>query len=81
MSTVRCKFICQSKREYRGWAGQGHDAPLYDYEFTAVTDGKSEENKMFFAFTPSGRLNVSTVTDGQFQVGKPYYLDLTLADA
>jgi hypothetical protein len=71
--TTRCKFTCISKREYPNWTpGQ---ANLYEYEFSAVTSG-SDENKAFFAATPSGSLKVSTVKDGSFQVGQAYFLDL-----
>jgi hypothetical protein len=76
--TVRCKFVCQSKREYIGWGGE--NKTLYDYQFSAVT-GPSHENKEFWKWTPSGTLNVSTVSDGQFETGKEYYLDITRADA
>lgn len=72
---VRCKFACISKREYRGWRNH---STLFEYEFTAVTGG-SEDNSKFFAATPSGVLKVSTVTDGSFEVGKEYFLDLSLA--
>ena len=71
MSIVRCKFVCNSKREYKSGADT-----CYDYEFTAVYGDKSEENKRFWKWTPAGKLNVSTVFNDQFQPGKEYYLDL-----
>ena len=74
-TTVRCKFTCQSKKQYVGW---GTNKTLYEYEFTAVTTG-SDENKAFFAATPSGSLKVSTVTDDRFIVGAEYYIDLVPA--
>lgn len=82
MRMVRCKFKCTSKREYEGWRrnNEGVAAPLYEYEFTPVSGG-SPENDAFFAATPTGLLKVSTVTDGSFQVGQAYYLDLTAAKA
>ena len=71
--TTRCKFVCQSKREYKHWdRAKGN---LYEYEFSAVTSG-SEENQQFFEATPSGSLKVSTVRDGSFEVGRDYFLDL-----
>lgn len=74
--TVRCKFTCISKREYKHWdRAKGN---LYEYEFSAVTSG-SEENAQFFEATPSGTLKVGTVKDGSFEVGQDYYLDLTPA--
>ena len=73
---TRCKFECVSVRKYKGWGGNPH---LHDAEFQAVTSG-SEENKVFFAATPSGKLNVSTVVPDTFEVGKAYYLDITPAE-
>lgn len=72
--TTRCKFICQSKREYLGWGGNPVPS-FYEYEFSVVTSG-SDENKAFFASTPTGSLKVSVVRDGTFQVGQAYYLDI-----
>lgn len=75
---VRCKFKCKSKREYENWdKAKGN---LYEYKFEPVVSG-SEENKAFFAATPSGSLEVSCVTDGQFLVGAEYYLDLSIVEA
>lgn len=72
--TVRCKFKCISKREYTSMGQK-----LFDYQFGAVMDG-SDENKRFWKWTPTGTLGVSTVTDGQFEVDREYYLDLVPAD-
>ena len=71
--TVRCKFTCTSKREYKHWDRAKPN--LYEYEFSAVTSG-SDENKQFFEATPSGSLKVATVRDGSFEVGQDYCLDL-----
>lgn len=73
---VRCKFECVSVTKRKGWSGH---AVLHDAEFQAVTNG-SEENKAFFAATPSGKLNVATVVPDIFEVGKFYYLDITPID-
>lgn len=70
---IRCKFTCQSKREYLQF-GSG---PAFDYEFSAITNDKTPENKLFWQYTPSGKLHVATVKDGSFQIGKDYYIDLT----
>lgn len=72
--TVRCKFTCVSKREYKQWGTPG---TVYDYEFTAVTNDSSAENKSFWKLTPSGKLNVGVASDGTFTVGADYYLDIT----
>lgn len=43
--------------------------------------GEESENAKFFAATPSGKLEVQSVTTGLFVVGKEYYLDLSPAEA
>ena len=68
----RAKFACLAvtKRKYYGGF-------LFEYEFMAVTDG-SEENKSFFASTPSGSLKLGAVRNDVFIPGESYYLDFTL---
>jgi len=77
---IRAKFKCISERKFEGWKVQGEDKiPFYfDFEFQAVTSG-SEENKRFFAATPSGKINLSTINSGMFEVGREYYIDFTPA--
>ena len=77
IQTVRCKFKCQSVAKRIGW--NAASPFLYEADFSAVMDG-SEENKAFFAATPSGSLKVGTVKVDVFEVGKEYYLDITPAD-
>ena len=73
---TRCKFECVSVTKRKGWGGH----PLvHDAEFLAVTSG-SEENKTFFAATPTGKLNVATVVPDMFEVGKSYFLDISPAE-
>jgi len=72
---VRCKFECVSVTKRKGWSGH---AVLHDAELMAVQSG-SEENKTFFAATPSGSLKVATVVPDVFEVGKFYYLDISEA--
>lgn len=73
--TVRCKFKCNSVTKKTGWNPKEHPF-LYSAEFSAVM-GDSEENKKFFAATPSGNLTVGTVALDVFECGKEYYLDIT----
>lgn len=68
---TRCKFKCTSKTE-RTW---GSPKTVFEYVFSIVY-GDSEENKRFFAATPSGELKIGVVRDGTFEVGKEYYLDI-----
>ena len=73
---VRCKFECTSVKKYKGWGGVEF---MYQYDMQPVT-GTNEENKKFFASTPSGKLEVGAVRDDLFQPGKQYYLDITPAE-
>lgn len=74
--TIRCKMVLNSIARTRGW---GPSSPeLQALAFTAVGDG-SEENKKFFAMTPSGKLEVSTVNAdavASLELGKSYYIDI-----
>lgn len=75
METVRCKFRCVSVTKYvSGW----EDHPVhYNYKFSVVSSG-SEENKKFFAATPSGEITLSALKDDLFDIGQ-YYVDFTPA--
>ena len=51
--------------------------------FTPVYGTGSEENKAFWDATPTGSLQLGVVNQDawkQFELGKDYYLDLTLAE-
>jgi hypothetical protein len=52
---------------------------VYSYEFNVVSSG-SEENKKFFAATPSGSMSFSALRDDLFEIDKEYYSDLSPAD-
>lgn len=67
--SVRAKFKCTENN------GE-------NVELEAVTSG-SEENDSFFKWTPYGKLSMGTVNENaikQFEVGKEYYIDISLAD-
>lgn len=73
---TRCKFVCVSK-EIRG----GGENQQHRFEFTPVSGG-SDENKNFWKWTPSGKLEFSCLNPNiDFEVGKEYYLDLAPAQA
>lgn len=81
--TVQAKFQCTSVKKYANnvWdvEGKGYKSGFtYAYEFQAVT-GTSDENKQFFASTPSGNLTMAAVRDDLFVPGKSYYLNFTEA--
>jgi len=76
MKTVRAKFKCNSITKQLGWGGNKF---LFAAKFNVVT-GDNEENKTFFASTPSGTIEASTILDNHFEVGKEYFVDFTVAD-
>ncbi len=81
---VRAKFYCTSVTK---WMSQAHNpstgkyepCPVFNYKFQAVTSG-SDENKSFFASTPSGSIELSAIRDDLFELNKEYYLDFSLAE-
>lgn len=76
---TRAKVTCVSVRKYQGWGST--PAPIfYEAEFVPVTGG-TEENKSFFASTPSGNIKLSTIREDHFMPGKAYYIDFTEAEA
>jgi len=66
---IRTKFFCHSVTKM-----VSAPAFVYNYKFSAVTSG-SEENKTFWKWTPSGMIELSSIRDDLFEVGKEYYLD------
>lgn len=71
---TRCKFKVRSKSEYESGV---HEIIMYP-----VIQG-SEENKKFFKYTPGGEFKLSVVspeTAQMFEVGKEYYIDISLAE-
>ena len=76
MSNVRAKLTCSRVTKYKsGWG----DYPIhYTFNFQVVSNG-SEENKKFFAATPSGSVELTALNADLFEVGKEYYLDFSEA--
>lgn len=79
---IRCKFTCVSVTKRKGF---GEFAFVYDATLHPVTPHSghepSEENRAFFAATPSGQITVGTVAGDRFVVGQDYYIDFTPATA
>lgn len=73
-TTVRAKFRCTSVTTTLNYQNK----LIYSYKFNAVTDN-NPENKSFFEATPSGSLDLGTVKEDLFEIGKEYYLDFTPA--
>lgn len=81
---TRAKFICSAvtKRVSNTWNPDGTVGPNefeYDADLYPVTGG-SDENKRFFASTPSGSIRIGTVRDELFIPGKAYYVDFSVAE-
>ena len=70
MATVRAKFKCSELT----LTENGHRA-----KFFPVTSG-SPENEQFYKYTPHGSLELGTLKEMPFEVGKSYYLDITPAE-
>lgn len=75
----RAKFMCNAEvtRKYR------EDTPADSrvYEFSAVYDTNTPENKRFTRATPYGKLEIQVNNpDVTFRPGKSYYLDFTEAE-
>lgn len=74
---TRAKFQCTSVTKYKGWGGiELH----YAAKFQAVVGEGAPENKEFFASTPNGAIEITTVGEDHFEVGRDYYVDFTKAE-
>jgi hypothetical protein len=76
---VRAKFLCTQKAVNVSFKGGAEYASI---KFQPVMGG-SDENKLFWTYTPSGNLDMSVVNKeaaDKFEVGKEYYVDFTQAD-
>lgn len=77
---TRCKMRCTEVAKQIGW---GDHPIIYAAKFRVVMpshDGPSDENKKFFAATPSGEITLGTIRDDHFEVGRVYHVDFTPAD-
>jgi hypothetical protein len=72
--SARCKFTCVSKTI----SGVGENQ-TNTFVFTPVLSGAGE-NREFWKWTPSGKLEFACLNPAvNFEIGKDYYLDLSLA--
>ena len=79
MSQVRAKFKVNSITRQPGWNDLKE---IHTIELTPVT-GNSEENKRFYAATPSGSIKLSVVkgeVGKQFDLNDEFYVDFTKAE-
>jgi len=67
---VRCISITQKVKSYNGPAQDF----IYNAEFYPVGNN-SEEDKLFWASTPSGSIKLDLIKPDHFAPGKNYYVD------
>ena len=74
---IRCKVVITEKSEVK-------NSPSNTYQIKAMpVYSDSEENKKFFAATPSGEISLGIVnkeTAEKFEVGGEYYVTFERAD-
>ncbi len=78
MATVRAKFRVDQIIRH-SWA----EREMRTVELSPVSGDGGSENKAFWEATPSGKLSLGCINleaAEQFDLGKEYYLDLTLAE-
>ena len=71
---IRAKFTVNSITRSLHW--QKDKGEIHNVKMQPVSGG-SEEDKSFFASTPSGEISLSTIHPGMFELGKSYYVDFT----
>lgn len=72
--TIRAKFKVQSITRHANWNGPGE---LQSIKLNPVTSG-SDENKVFYAATPAGNIELSVVpkdVGDRFNIGQEFYVD------
>ena len=75
--TTRCKFHCFEVSKVEGWNCKGSWAQIQEKAKLSPVSGGSPENESFFASTPCGSIEVGTVAEGVFVIGKDYFVDFT----
>lgn len=83
MEKIRCKFKCERVgKVYHGIDPDGKPKVLFDAMFTPVySSDPNSENKKFWEWTPTGRLELGTVKESSFEPGKEYYIDIIPAES
>jgi hypothetical protein len=79
--SVRAKFVVTSITRTKGWAANGGE--VQTIRLSPVTSG-SDENKSFFAATPSGQIELGIVNADavkEFDLGAEMYVEFTPANA
>lgn len=78
VNSVRAKFKCTEIVQRSHY--EKENPVLYVAKFVPVMEG-SEENKKFYHYSPSGSLELGTIKEMPFEIGKEYFLDISLAAA
>lgn len=73
---VRAKFTVQQITRRHG---KSENQEVHTVEMWPVTGG-CDENKYFFASTPTGKIELGTIKPNLFELNKTYYVDFTPAD-
>lgn len=76
--SVRAKFKVQSITRQAGWGGAKECNVV---KLSPVSSG-SEENKVFYASTPSGSIELGVLVpevSSRFDIGQEFYVDFTPA--
>lgn len=77
--TVRAKFVVQRIERSKYYQG----GEMQTIVLSPVTSGNSEEDKKFWAATPSGEIKLGVLNKSAgdyFELGKAYYVDFVLAE-
>jgi len=77
---VRAKFVVNSITRTKHW--DKSKGEIQTIKLSPVTSG-SDENKAFFEATPGGNIELGAVNEEaakQFELGKSYYVDFSVAD-
>jgi hypothetical protein len=81
MTTAKFRCVSVSKTVGHVWSpdGKAGDGVVYEATLYPVT-GDTEENKKFFASTPSGTIKLGTIREDHFIPGEAYYVDFRKAE-
>lgn len=81
--SVRAKFYVGEKAVRSNHPNPNYPVQTSDTVTLYPVINGSEENKSFFQYTPSGKIELGIVNAEaakQFEVGKEYYIDFTPAE-
>lgn len=71
---ARAKVKCISKMEQL-WGTDDAPQRVFTYDFRFAGGHESEENKKFWAASPSGTLKLTAIKSDLYEIGQWYYLD------